>query len=79
MSRAALVVLTGALAAVAAGCGGSKGAAPTEVVLVTHDSFAISKPVRRAFERESGLRLRILQTGDAGAALPQGRGGPRVL
>ena len=40
-----------------------------EVVLVTHDSFVVSKPVRAAFERESGLRLRILQSGDAGAAL----------
>jgi thiamine transport system substrate-binding protein len=39
------------------------------VVLVTHDSFAIAKPVKAAFERETGLELRILQTGDAGAAL----------
>ncbi len=37
------------------------------VVLVTHDSFAISKAVKAAFERETGLRLRILQQGDAGA------------
>jgi thiamine transport system substrate-binding protein len=41
----------------------------TSVVLVTHDSFTISKPVRAAFERQTGLKLRILQTGDAGAAL----------
>src|SRR5919198_5996220 len=39
------------------------------VVLVTHDSFAISKQVKAAFEKQSGLKLRILQTGDAGAAL----------
>ena len=38
-------------------------------MLVTHDSFAISKPVKAAFERQTGLKLRILQTGDAGAAL----------
>ena len=47
-------------------------AAPTsskDVVLVTHDSFAISKTVKAAFEHETGLKLRILQTGDAGAAL----------
>jgi thiamine transport system substrate-binding protein len=48
-----------------AGCGGSDEQ-PTEVVLVTHDSFAISEDVRRAFEEESGLRLRILKAGDAG-------------
>jgi len=55
-----------ALAAVSIGT-----AAPVQstVVLVTHDSFAISKETKAAFERGSGLRLRILQTGDAGAAL----------
>ena len=57
-----------ALAAGLAGCG-SGDATPTEVVLVTHDSFAISKQVKAAFERETGLTLRILQGGDAGEAL----------
>ena len=52
-----------------AACGGSDDEAPREVVLVTHDSFAVSKPVRHAFEQESGFTLRILKTGDAGAAL----------
>lgn len=41
------------------------------VTLVTHDSFVISKPVQRAFERATGLELRILRSGDAGAALNQ--------
>ena len=50
------------------GCGGEEKA-PKDVVLITHDSFAISKPVRAAFERETGLKLRILQSGDAGEAL----------
>ena len=49
-----------------AGCGGDEAATPTEVVLVTHDSFAIPKQVKAAFEQESGLELRILQGGDAG-------------
>jgi thiamine transport system substrate-binding protein len=52
----------------AAGCGGG-GETPTEVVLVTHDSFAVSKDVKAAFEQETGLTLRILQAGDAGEAL----------
>ena len=47
------------------GCGGSDEE-PTQVVLVTHDSFAISGAVKRAFEDESGLTLRILKAGDAG-------------
>ena len=61
--------MLGAVAVLAAGCGGEGEAAPTEVVLVTHDSFAISKEVRQRFERESGLRLRILQAGDANETL----------
>ena len=47
------------------GCGGGDDT-PTEVVLVTHDSFVISDDVRREFETSSGLELRILQSGDAG-------------
>jgi thiamine transport system substrate-binding protein len=60
-------VLAIVLALAGAACGGS--GAPDEVVLVTHDSFAVSKPVLQAFEQETGLKLRILQSGDAGEAL----------
>lgn len=64
-----LLVLVLAFVVVAAtACGGS-GEKPTDVVLVTHDSFVISDDVKRAFERESGLELRILQSGDAGEML----------
>ena len=60
-----LGALAVSLAVVAAGCGGS-GSESREVVLVTHDSFAIPKEVKAAFEQESGLKLTILQSGDAG-------------
>lgn len=65
----ALVAVTGVLLAALAlaGCAGS--GSPKDVVLVTHDSFVVSKSVRHAFERETGLRLRVLQSGDAGEAL----------
>ena len=53
------------LALTVVGCGGSDDK-PTEVVLVTHDSFAISDGVKQAFADESGLALRILKAGDAG-------------
>ena len=53
------------LAVVVGGCGGGDET-PREVVLVTHDSFAVSQDVTRAFEAESGLKLRILKAGDAG-------------
>jgi thiamine transport system substrate-binding protein len=40
--------------------------APTEVVLLTHDSFAMSKKVLRAFEEQSGLDVTVVQNGDTG-------------
>ena len=63
--RIALALTAAALALAAAGCGGDDS--PSEVVLVTHDSFAISDEVTKAFEEESGRTLRILQSGDAAA------------
>jgi thiamine transport system substrate-binding protein len=69
-SRLATVAAGVALLVAAVGAGGCGGGeTPKEVVLVTHDSFAISKGVRQAFERESGLELRILQGGDANETL----------
>ena len=59
-----LAAVAAALALVSAGCGG--GGAPKDVVLLTHDSFAISPAVKKAFEQESGLKLKILKAGDAG-------------
>jgi thiamine transport system substrate-binding protein len=64
-SVAAIVLLVAALTA----CGGSGGDEPTNVVLVTHDSFVISDDVKRAFQQESGFALTILQSGDAGETL----------
>jgi thiamine transport system substrate-binding protein len=64
-----LVVLGSSVGLAVVGCGGGDESAPTEVVLVTHDSFAISKDVKAAFEAESGLLLRILQAGDANETL----------
>lgn len=46
-------------------CGG-RSETPTDVVLVTHDSFAISPDVKKSFEAESDLKLKILKAGDAG-------------
>ena len=63
----ALVLALALAVSAAAGCGGDD--TPSEVVLVTHDSFAMSDDVKAAFEEESGLTLRILQSGDAAAML----------
>lgn len=39
---------------------------PVEIVLLTHDSFDVSASVVGAFERDSGIELRIVPAGDAG-------------
>ena len=67
--KALLAAIVTTVVLVAAGCGG--GEKPTDVVLVTHDSFVVPKSVRKTFEDETGLRWRILQSGDAGVALTQ--------
>lgn len=44
---------------------------PSEIVLMTHDSFAVSDEVLAAFTQETGLTVRVLNSGDAGAMLNQ--------
>ena len=41
------------------------------ITLVTHDSFAVSKAVLAQFTKDTGIKVKILQNGDAGAALNQ--------
>ena len=43
----------------------------TVLTLMTHDSFAASERTIKAFEKQSGTQLKILKSGDAGAALNQ--------
>ena len=49
----------------------ASAASSTTITLVTHDSFAVSKPVLAAFTKQTGITVKILQAGDAGAALNQ--------
>ncbi|WP_243060003.1 thiamine ABC transporter substrate binding subunit [Nocardioides sp. SR21] len=42
------------------------GATPTEVVLVTHESFVLPKKLVKQFEEESGFDLEVRAAGDAG-------------
>jgi thiamine transport system substrate-binding protein len=46
-------------------------AAPRTLTLMTHDSFAASEDVIAQFEKENNAKLKILKSGDAGAALNQ--------
>jgi thiamine transport system substrate-binding protein len=43
----------------------------TTITLVAHDSFAVSKPVLAAFTKQTGVTVKILQSGDAGEVLNQ--------
>ncbi len=41
------------------------------ITVMTHDSFNVSKEVVAQFEKEQGVKVRFLKSGDAGAALIQ--------
>ncbi|MDP9300707.1 MAG: hypothetical protein M3P43_07410 [Actinomycetota bacterium] len=65
-----LAALVAALALLAVACRGSdrppEDGEPVTITLLTHDSFDVSASVLRAFERQSGIRVRVLPAGDAG-------------
>ncbi len=70
--RTLLVAVGAAIAVGAAACtAGPSAAPPGEVVLMTHDSFAISDDVLAAFEAETGVPITVLEAGDAGSMLNQ--------
>lgn len=87
--KAAAAALAAALGVTAlAGCGSSddpasgstKGSGSRTVTLVSHDSFNASKDVLKEFTRETGYTVKVLKSGDAGAALNQEiltKGSPR--
>ncbi|MFE9569256.1 thiamine ABC transporter substrate binding subunit [Streptomyces sp. NPDC006692] len=69
-----------------AACGGSDGKKASgatgdkTVTLVSHDSFAASDAVLKAFTAQTGYTVKVLKSGDAGAALNQEiltKGSPR--
>ncbi|NBM15293.1 thiamine ABC transporter substrate binding subunit [Streptomyces sp. GC420] len=58
----------------------SGGTESKTVTLVSHDSFAASEDVLKAFTAETGYKVKVLKSGDAGAALNQEiltKGSPR--
>jgi thiamine transport system substrate-binding protein len=79
----ALVGLVVIVAVIAAACGSSgrkssgnptappKKSSSKTVVLMTHDSFAASPQVLAAFTRATGYKVKVLKSGDAGAAIGQ--------
>ena len=60
-----------ALSLVAVGCSDDKNDGPVTLRLVTHDSFAVSDDVIASFTEATGIKVKIVASGDAGAALNQ--------
>ena len=61
-------------AVVLAGCtapGTTPSPEPSKVVLMTHDSFAVSDGILESFEDQTGLTVEILKGGDAGSMVNQ--------
>src|SRR5688572_7543772 len=54
-----------------AGAAASPTPGPSQLVLMTHDSFAISDEVLAEFETVSALDLQVLRAGDAGSMVNQ--------
>ncbi|NWF28897.1 thiamine ABC transporter substrate-binding protein [Streptomyces sp. PKU-EA00015] len=77
LRRATGTALAAALGVTAlAACGGQSedsgsgtGGASKTVTLVSHDSFAASDAVLKEFTRQTGYTVKVLKSGDAGAAL----------
>ena len=60
-------VLVALLLVALAGCGSSgSGSGSKTLVVATHDSWAMSKPVMRAFTKQTGITVKVLPQGDAG-------------
>jgi thiamine transport system substrate-binding protein len=63
------LLLAAAVAAPAASAPSASG--KTTITLMTHDSFAASKSVLRQFTKDTGVTVKVLPSGDAGAAVNQ--------
>ena len=68
MKHIAAIVI--AILAVSA-CSSAPTEEPTDLVLLTHDSFAVSEGTLEAFTAETGIAVTVLQGGDAGALVTQ--------
>jgi thiamine transport system substrate-binding protein len=69
LTLAFAILLLVAVAAAASPTSSSTG--KTTITLMTHDSFNASKRVLRQFTKETGVTVKVLPSGDAGAAVNQ--------
>ncbi len=69
-----LPALTTAILLIATGCTSDDDTAnepPNELVLMTHDSFALSEGTLEQFTEDTGIAVTVLKSGDAGTMLSQ--------
>ncbi|WP_448335730.1 thiamine ABC transporter substrate-binding protein [Bellilinea sp.] len=66
-----IVWLFSALILTLSACAQPTPSGPSELRVLTHDSFAASEEVIRAFEQENNVKLTFLPSGDTGSALNQ--------
>lgn len=64
LTHIALFAVLGTLALLLAACGGDDDE-PTELVVLTHDSFDVSEELLAQFEQEHGITITLVQGGDA--------------
>jgi thiamine transport system substrate-binding protein len=68
-NRIAAVAVTCSI--IVAACGGDTTDKPEAIVLLTHDSFAVSDGILEQFETDTGVAVQVLRAGDAGTMVSQ--------
>jgi len=71
VSRNRIVTTAIVFSLLLAACGGDTQEKPESIVLLTHDSFAVSEGVFEQFESETGVAVQVLRGGDAGTMVSQ--------
>ncbi len=69
MNRTRLALLVACIGLFAGAC--SSADQPDEIVLLTHDSFAVSEGILEQFEADTGIAVQVLRGGDAGTMVSQ--------
>ncbi len=67
--RIAIAAALGAVLLTA--CGETVSEKPEAIVLLTHDSFAVSDGILEQFEQQTGVAVEVLRAGDAGTMVSQ--------
>jgi len=70
MKRTGLIAATVLVALIGASCN-SEPEGPSEITLMTHESFAVSDGILEQFTQETGIAVTVLRSADAGTMVSQ--------